>query len=188
MEPKDPHSGGAGASYVLGRNRQPSSTTRTIGATITGLPSTAILRVLRQHSRNELSGFIAVAIDLLDFADGDSDTEDATDAEDDFALSTQAIGYAVHTPGCPASEAADSAWVEWSTMRGSQKRGPMILPSYNEDDEDDDPAEANGDELDGSRSEDDFGLLTADWKGEPGCPIADPGGDEHDGREPCDDG
>lgn len=41
--------------------------------------------------------------------------------------------------------------------------------------------EANGDELDGNASEDDF-MYHGGWG--PGCPIADPGGCEHDGREP----
>lgn len=44
--------------------------------------------------------------------------------------------------------------------------------------------EANGDERDGSLGEDDFAELTGYG---PGCPIADPGGCEHDGRE-IDDG
>ena len=45
--------------------------------------------------------------------------------------------------------------------------------------------EANGDELDGTAAEDDF----IDWGngGIAGCPVSDPGGCEHDGRE-VDDG
>jgi hypothetical protein len=43
--------------------------------------------------------------------------------------------------------------------------------------------EANGDELDGANSEDEF-MLHSLWQGGAECPIADPGGCEHDGREP----
>lgn len=42
--------------------------------------------------------------------------------------------------------------------------------------------EANGDELDGSGGEDDF-VDHGRWQGAAGCPISDPGGCEHDGRE-----
>ena len=34
--------------------------------------------------------------------------------------------------------------------------------------------ELNGDELDGSMGEDDFHDQNANWRGEPGCPVADP--------------
>lgn len=40
--------------------------------------------------------------------------------------------------------------------------------------------ELNGDEADGSASEDDYHPQSENWKGEPGCPLADPGGDEHE--------
>ena len=43
--------------------------------------------------------------------------------------------------------------------------------------------EMNGDELDGHLGEDDYHPLGNGFEG-PGCPIADPGGCEHDGREP----
>jgi hypothetical protein len=43
-------------------------------------------------------------------------------------------------------------------------------------------AETNGDEMDGSNAEDEICNFEGD--GEAGCPIADPGGCEHDGREP----
>jgi hypothetical protein len=42
--------------------------------------------------------------------------------------------------------------------------------------------ESNGDELDGANSEDEF-MLHSLWQGGAGCPIADPGGCEHDGWE-----
>jgi hypothetical protein len=44
-----------------------------------------------------------------------------------------------------------------------------------EDEEEDDPLEANGDEQDHNHSEEDF-VTHFHWTGDPGCPIADPGG------------
>jgi hypothetical protein len=40
--------------------------------------------------------------------------------------------------------------------------------------------ELHGDELDGSNGEDDFQDHDASWLRLPGCPISDPGEDEHD--------
>lgn len=42
--------------------------------------------------------------------------------------------------------------------------------------------EPDGDELDGSMAEDDFGPQNADWLGYPGCPISDPGEDDTEDR------
>ncbi|MBB3990856.1 hypothetical protein [Croceicoccus naphthovorans] len=59
----------------------------------------------------------------------------------------------------------------------------IILERLDQLDGDSD-VEPNGDELDGNLGEDDFcphrpGM----WGGGVGCPISDPGGCEHDGRE-----
>lgn len=43
--------------------------------------------------------------------------------------------------------------------------------------------EPDGDEIDGNFAEDDFCEHASTWLREPGCPISDPGGCEHDGRE-----
>lgn len=110
-------------------------------------PMPAVQRILLRyahHDRETLEAFLSVAIDLLDLVDGDIDRE-ATDLEDDFALSPIATDYAEHGPGCAISDQDAGAWIEWHTMRGSQKRGPNILVGQ-EDDEDDDPA--GGDILD----------------------------------------
>lgn len=78
----------------------------------------ALATVFRIGSR-----FTPRLIERLDLNDGDPDDEtDDPDLE-------------------PIGDEEDGAWIEWNTMRGSQKRGPNILPTYNEDDEDDDPAE-----------------------------------------------
>lgn len=53
------------------------------------------------------------------------------------------------------------------------------------DDIDGDPdIEPNGDERDGSSAEDDFWHHPSTYAA--GCPVSDPGGCEHDGREPED--
>lgn len=57
----------------------------------------AIMRVLAQFDRENIEGFIAVAIGLLDVMDGEPDDEE-TDAEDSFA-SHRADGV-----GCPVSD------------------------------------------------------------------------------------
>lgn len=77
---------------------------------------------LAAFDRTAITRSIEVLVGLLDLIDGDPDEEDNGDDE-------------------PTGDEEDAAWIEWSTMRGSQKGGPNILPTYNEDDEDDDPAE-----------------------------------------------
>jgi hypothetical protein len=72
-------------------------------------------------------------------AAGDPDLENATDLEDDHALSSQATGYWKGMPGCPASDSDDRAWVEWDKMRGRAKTGPNFTLG-DEDAEEDDPS------------------------------------------------
>lgn len=143
-------------------------------ADLTPMPNAALVLSLDQgkamaaalvEASQLTSRMAAELIERLDQFDGDPDDEtDDPDLE-------------------PIGDEADGAWVEWDTMRGSQKRGPNILPTYNEDDEDDDPA---GGEID----EDTPGFTAADLKRAnagaygAGCPIADAGGCQHDGREP----
>lgn len=61
-----------------------------MGAHFQPVLSAAVSRVLATFTREELAGFIAIAIDLLDLAEGDPDLEpngdelDGTGAEDDF--------------------------------------------------------------------------------------------------------
>ncbi|MEW6628692.1 MAG: hypothetical protein AB1431_18090 [Pseudomonadota bacterium] len=106
-------------------------------------PMPAVQRILlryARHDRETLEAFLSVAIELLDTLDGDADAESGNDLEDDFTLSPIAVAYTDHGPGCPVSDQDAGAWIEWNTMRGSQKRGPNILAGR-EDDEDDDAAE-----------------------------------------------
>ncbi|MDT7527991.1 hypothetical protein OVY29_04875 [Sphingopyxis sp. SE2] len=75
-----------------------------------GPPPAAVMRMLASHSREQLEGFIEVALSLLDLADGDpdiepnGDEEDGTGAEDEQGAHTcDASG-----PGCAVSD-PDSA-------------------------------------------------------------------------------
>ena len=104
-------------------------------------PMPAVARILARFEREQLAGFIAVALELLDTLDGDADLENASDLEDDHALSPLALGFeSGRGPGCEISDGrGDQAWIEWTTMRGPQKRGPSVLSGQEDDEEDDAP-------------------------------------------------
>lgn len=138
----------------------------------------AVARILSHYDRESLEAFLSVALDLLDAMDGDPDAEDASDAEDDFALSALAIAFVDPGPGCTISDQDAGAYVEWTTMRVSQKAGPNLMAGR-EDDEDDDPAE----EDDGAGQCDEDGINTSFDRVQytrgasgPGCAISDEGG------------
>lgn len=122
--------------------------------------SPMVVSYLSGLSRTEIAHVAEIAIDRLDMLDGDPDMEPNGDDE----------------PLSANGDGDDGAWIEWHQMRASQKRGPNILPSYNEDDEDDDPA-GQSDE-DGQNT-----MFDVCRDNGAGCPIADPGGCQHDGRE-----
>ena len=74
----------------------------------TAAPMPAIARILARFERDQLAGFIAVALDLIDTLDGDADLEDATDLEDDHALSRLATGYdSGRGPGCEVADTGE---------------------------------------------------------------------------------
>lgn len=137
-------------------------------------PPAAISRILSHFSRDQLEGFVAVAIDLMDVLDGDTDLEDNNDRE-----------------AQDGDDQGDQAWIEWHT-RGSHKlRRGIAEPtgtdrygnSLREDDEDDDPAEEAGDESDTTNGEDELiasAALQFAHRG-PGCPISDPAEPNGDG-------
>ena len=103
----------------------------------TEVPPAAISRVLSRFDREQLAGFVAVAIDLMDLADPDPDLEDATDLEDDFALSPQAIGYSTG-PGCEIGDGrGDQAYVEWTSHRAARSSPACILAGQEDDEQDD---------------------------------------------------
>lgn len=70
-----------------------------ISAIASQIPPAPVLAVLSRYRREDIEAFIAIAIDLVDLADGDPDLEDATDAEDE-GLSPEAIENGSDGPGC----------------------------------------------------------------------------------------
>lgn len=132
-------------------------------------------RIEGAMTREDVGAAAQALIDLLDDLDGDADLEDATDVEDDFHLTDRAMGFAKgRGPGCDVSDTGEQAWIEWTTMRGSQKRGPNIAPI--EDAEQDDEPE----EDDPSGQHDEDGINTARYSygcqhDGPGCALSDTG-------------
>ena len=133
-------------------------------------PPAAISRVLANFDRAALEGFIAVAIDLLDLAEPDPDAEELG-LEDSFMY------HPADSAGCPVADSpGDQAWIEWTTMRGSQKRGPAPSPGHEDAEEDD---EAEEDDPSGQCDEDGIntGAQGLQQRGEydgPGCALSDP--------------
>lgn len=137
-----------------------------------GLPTT----FLRQEYRDA-----AIALADEDAEEG-GDEQDHCNAEDDF------VQHRADGPGCPIADPggnhevdmSDTAWIEWHTRSGAkvnlhgaeQLAHDKLGNPLHEDAEDDDPREANGDEQDGSRSEDDF--MSHASVDAPGCPVSDP--------------
>jgi len=128
-------------------------------------PPAAITRVLATFDRNQLEGFIAVALDLLDLADGDPEAEDSTDLEDDFAHS-EAAEYHWQRQD-PDREAG--AYAEWHTLQADQRQAGACLVNAcgHEDDE------AGGDETDGTGAEDEEVAWFRHLKAGPGCAVSD---------------
>ena len=114
------------------------SATVTLPGAIAPMP--AVARILSRYDRGKLAAFVTVAIDLLDALDGDPDREGEC-SEDEVSRCTDS-GQPVpcNGPGCDIADTGENAWIEWHTMRGSQKRGPNITQAH-EDAEDDDPAD-----------------------------------------------
>ena len=116
------------------------------------------MAILSRFNRDDLGAAIEVMVSLLDIWDGQPDDEEGGDLE------------------LTGDDRGDQAWVEWHTMRGTQKRGLNVLAGQ-EDDEDDDSDQGH------DEGEPDFTHFAGHGAG---CPIADPGGCQHDGREFCD--
>jgi hypothetical protein len=104
-----------------------------------------------------------VLIDRLDIHDGDPDLEDDDPAEHD------------------GTDQGDQAWIEWHTQHPGTRS--QCQTGGHEDHEEDDAPEEDDDS--GQCTEDEVSYLSGPsmWGNGPGCPISDPGGDEHDGRE-----
>lgn len=79
--------------------------------------------------RNVVHDMIERLIEQLDDRDPDPDLEQDDPTENN------------------GDDVGDMAWVEWTTMRGSQKAGPNIIVGFNEDIEDDEGGgDTSGDE------------------------------------------
>ncbi|WP_370310214.1 hypothetical protein [Sphingobium abikonense] len=102
----------------------------------------------RREAYREIGDQIDALIAFMDRLEGDADLEDATDLEDDFAISGAALAEIAGVPGCAISDADATTYIEWHT-RGSHKLahgGEMLTRNVygeigHEDDEDCDPAE-----------------------------------------------
>jgi hypothetical protein len=127
---------------------------------------------------------IELLIARLDRDDGDPDLEEPG-LEDSFVEHRE--GFGADGPGCPVSDAGGPSWREQFDQTGAPfgshlLQGTATIGAH-EDEEDDDPMEDNGDASDGSFAEDEPAASYRRWNG-PGCSFSDPGGCEHDGREP----
>ena len=67
-------------------------------------PMPAVARILSRFDRDQLHGFIAVAIDLADAMDGDSDTEANGDELDGNASEEDFMYHGGDGPGCPIAD------------------------------------------------------------------------------------
>ncbi len=109
-------------------------------ASIVTLPGTlppmpAVARILARFDRASLSAFIAVAIDLCDMMEGDSEAELSTWPE---AIEARQRDEGLPEDNESAGDDEAGAWIEWNTMPASQKRGTNLTAGH-EDDEDADP-------------------------------------------------
>lgn len=107
------------------------------------VPPAAISQILSRFNRPALENFIAVAIDLLDVADGDPEGDEG-DAEDAFAFSGLASGIIRQHGedrliGCPINDEDGSAWIERTDQTKPALTGPSVALASHEDAEEDDP-------------------------------------------------
>lgn len=172
---------------------------------IPGLPpmaaAHAAARLLNRHSAQEIAEAIEVLVDLLDCLGGDPEAEDddppeqVGDEEDaawtewhsrgrhKLALGTSEPFDRVgedredDDPPEPVGDEQDQAWIEWTLTPGPRKCRPNVATLED--------AETDSAEDDFHPTEGVFAVSTL-YRHEngAGCPIADPGGCEHDGREP----
>ena len=70
----------------------------------TPIPLNLIAQAVPRLTRNELAALTERLIERLDELDGDADAEDATDIEDDFAISPGGLLNAYDGPGCFLSD------------------------------------------------------------------------------------
>lgn len=141
----------------------------------TQVPPATITRVLSTFDRQQLEGFVAVAIDLMNLADGDPDQEGDpfNEGEPAFDPASRAM-VDVHVGTVVDGDEADAAWTERSNqsrvLRQRRDAGWSGCGS-DEDTEQDIPPDSSGDE-----GEPDF-RIRSPWTNavyDPGCAISDP--------------
>lgn len=133
-------------------------------------PAPAVMAILDRFNRDELGNTIEVLVALLDIWDAPLDPDAA-----EFAPISDGLPG---DPGDhePTGDEEGGAYVEWTTMRGSQKRGPNLLAGHEDAEEDDAPEE---DDESGQKDEDGVNTAYDDIRYTPGssgagCPISDP--------------
>jgi len=98
------------------------------------VPPAAVSRVLSRFDRRALEGFISVAIDLLDLADGDADLEESGDEQDGIGAEDEpcaAFELMGNGPGCLISD-DDSAVDDRACDDINQDQEPEegVAPAY----------------------------------------------------------
>jgi hypothetical protein len=126
-------------------------------------------QILSRFDRQHLEAFMKVPVELMDVIDA---TRTPSLAE--------AIDARQHEAGLPedaepAGDEQDAAWVEWTSMRGSQKPGANLTTGHEDDEEDAPPGQCDEDGI-----HTDFAL---GFGGGPGCKISDPGYGTEDENE-----
>lgn len=143
------------------------------------LDEQATLYAIKVHAYHSLSTLVHKALAMLDELAGDADMEGDpfNEGEPAFDLASRAM-VDVHGGTIINGDEGDYSVAGWHAGRyGAQ----------NDDAEDDDPAEAVGDEQDGTRAEDESGFVVIGHGA--GCIIADPDksaddeGEDNDGWE-----
>ena len=76
-------------------------------------------------------------------------------------------------PEHDGTDEGDAAWVEWTSMRGSQKGGANIAGRHEDDEEDDGDGECT-DDIPGFDAVSRQIANGYGWDSEPGCRISDP--------------
>ncbi len=133
-----------------------------------------VARILARHDRQRLAAFVTVALDLMDAMDGDGEAEPSTWPE---AIEARQQDEGLPEDSESIGDDEDAAWIEWHTMRGSQKPGANLTAGH-EDDEDDDPDTGVEDDPQGFDPEQD--LCPA---GDDGCGPISRGGNTYWGSE-----
>lgn len=146
-----------------------------------------------QRAYREIGDMIDVLIAQMDLLAGDCDLEDddndcCSAREDDAEWFSGGGEMGLINDHPSADDDWEMTYAEWHTLGGSRRRagnfdGKPLEANFgrmdHDDDEDSDPA--------GVFDEDDH----SGWRSPPrgiagaGCTISDPGGCQHDGREPC---